>query len=218
MPSSMVNRPQSFYSPRHLAFRHAKRLVKAATTSALNGGELAPGQELLHSFFIPGLQSGEHTIQVDQDITAGSEPTVLSSTKVLNVINPRFTLPADAVHSTYPPQGHQDAAECLPSVVFNDPKLLWETSGCKDADAHPDKYPDYSRNRTPWLAAFVFTEDELKLSAADLAKTTGIFQKVTSLPDGGQQSSTFATNMLVSEISIVDSTVSPVQYSNATDK
>lgn len=37
------------------------------------------------------------------------------------VIAPQFSLPANSVHSHYPPDGHQDEARVLPHVIFNDP-------------------------------------------------------------------------------------------------
>ncbi|KAF3906747.1 hypothetical protein AA313_de0203405 [Arthrobotrys entomopaga] len=206
-----------FKSPRHLVFRHGQRLLRS-----LNEGDdavstdLAPGQELLHSYFIPGLQTGLHTISVVQSINAGNgESRTLASQQQFNVVGPRFALPDDAIHSVYPPQGYQEMVECLPHIIFNDPTFPWERVGSYNAEKdHP---PDYDRNRTPWLAVLSFTQEELKLPPAALDPNTGIFTKVQGLENGAVQGPTFSINMAVSQISNIQQTTSPVTYDETVD-
>ncbi|MCJ1434527.1 hypothetical protein MMC27_003896 [Xylographa pallens] len=205
---------QTFRSPRHLVFRQGQRLLKSLNRADDASTDLAPGQEWLHSFYIPGLQTGSHTVSVVQAIHAGESRT-LSSQQQFNVVGPRFALPDNAIHSVYPPQGHQDMVECLPHVIFNDPTLPWERVGSFNAEkSNP---PDYNRNRTPWLAVLTFTQDELKLSQAALDPQTGIFTKVKGLEKGAVQGPTFSINTPVSQIVNIQQTTTPVTYDAITD-
>ncbi|KAK6524177.1 hypothetical protein TWF694_005837 [Orbilia ellipsospora] len=203
-----------FKSPRHLVFRHGQRLLRSLNEGDNASTGLAPGEELLHSFYLPGLQTGSHTISVVQSINAGESKTLASQQK-FNVVGPRFALPDNAIHSSYPPQGYQEMVECLPHVIFNDATFPWERVGSYNAEnPHP---PDYDRNRTPWLAVLSFTQDELKLPPAAMDPNTGIFTKVKGLEKGAVQGPTFSINMSVSQISNIQQTVSPVTYDETVD-
>jgi hypothetical protein len=83
---------------------------------------------------VPGLTEGRHTIDVTQTIVAPHDSTDPSHTKTLQthqefeVSGPRYSLPQNSIHQTYPPQGHADYGNILPHIVFNDPHLPWELS------------------------------------------------------------------------------------------
>ena len=213
----MSSPSQTFRSPRHLVFRHGQRLLKNFMKADDAPADLTPGQELLHSFYIPGLQTGPHTVSVVQDIDAGGTTKTLSSQQQFNVVGPRFALPNNAIHSVYPPQGHQDMVECLPHVIFNDPTFPWERVGSYNAEKANPPLPDYNRNRTPWIAVLTFTQDELKLPQAALDPQTGIFTKVQGLENGPVQSPTFSINIPVSQIVNIQQTTTPVTYDAASD-
>ncbi|RDL32367.1 uncharacterized protein BP5553_08823 [Venustampulla echinocandica] len=195
-----------FQSPRYLVFRHAQRAIKKNVADPPDEA-LEPGQERLRSFDIPGMQAGPHTIEVQQPVSGDHQSTTLLTTQKFDVVAPRFSLPEDAIHTTYPPQGFAATAETLPHVFFNEPTFPWERVGSWDAEKSPPS--DYSRNRTPWLAVFVFTEDELKLAEADLNGADSIFRDIPSLKDGAKQDSTFAVSVPVKELSNIVSTVNP---------
>ena len=77
----------------------------------------------------PGLEAGQHTINVKQVITAphtNGDTKTLSTNQDFEVYGDRFSLPANAIHQTYPPQGHADYNYILPHMVFNDAHLPWE--------------------------------------------------------------------------------------------
>jgi hypothetical protein len=50
----------------------------------------------------------------------------LKTHQEFEVYGARFALPGNAIHQTYPPQGHSDYNIILPHVVLNDPHLPWE--------------------------------------------------------------------------------------------
>jgi hypothetical protein len=87
----------------------------------------------------------------------------------------------------YPPQGHADNVEILPHVVLNDPHLPWERVASKTPEEDKD------RNRVPWLAVLVFTQEELRVTDQTIFEKTG-------LPKPVQQSTTLAVNMSLSDL------------------
>ncbi|KAF7590762.1 hypothetical protein BBP40_002377 [Aspergillus hancockii] len=189
------NRRNLNVSPRHLALRHGRRRLCALELKDKRPG-LDPGEEQLFSFYVPGLQAGDHSIQVDQHIEAdGKTKDVPTSTHHFNVIAPRFALPEGAIDSFYPPQGHSDRSETVPNVVFTDPTLPWErVASWQSEQVHPS---DFDRVRVPWLAVLLFTEDELHLSPPDLAEVL----KKTGAKDARQDTTTFSVRMLAKEAS-----------------
>ena len=204
----------SIISPRHLALRHAKKQRLRALDDTVNTFDekpkpIAPGQEQLYSFYVPGLQTGKHTITVEQDIktrqgTNREENNTLPGQHEFNVIGPRFSLPEGALHSFYPPQAHADRDEVLPNVVFTDPTFPWERGASQSRSA------DYSRNRVPWLAVFVFTQEELRLSPPDLAS---VFENPDLQKQGLKQSSNLSTAMFTKDTQKLSQTnTSPIIY------
>ncbi|XXG94186.1 hypothetical protein Hte_000438 [Hypoxylon texense] len=196
-------------SPRHLAYRHAKRRLRAlAPTTKDSPPGIDVGEEQLYSFYVPGLQAGLHTIDVLQKINASGQTKDVPNSHDFTVIGPRFSLPEGAIDSFYPPQGHAVQAEVLPSVVFTDPTLPWERS------ATASRLSDFSRNRVPWLAVLSFTSDELRLTAEEL---TEVFSDET-LGSVGKQDDTLCTTLLASDVQKLKSTnIKPIIYDESVD-
>ncbi|EER25094.1 hypothetical protein D8B26_007694 [Coccidioides posadasii str. Silveira] len=199
-------------SPRHLALRHGRRVLRSlrATVEDTTPG-IKRGEEQLFSFYVPGLAAGVHKIEVEQHVDTGSDKKTIPSKHEFNVIAPRFSLPDGAIHSIYPPQGHADRGEVLPNVLFTDPTLPWERiASWKSEKEHP---ADYNNNRVPWLAVFLFTQDELRLSQSEISS---IFQKIPSQTDA-KQSGTLSINMLVADVSQLQDTATSVVYDPEAD-
>ncbi|KAI6088303.1 hypothetical protein F4821DRAFT_277277 [Hypoxylon rubiginosum] len=196
-------------SPRHLAYRHSKKRLRAlapTTKDAPPGIEV--GEEQISPFYVPGLQAGLHTIDVLQKINASGQTKDVPNSHDFTVIGPRFSLPEGAIDFFYPPQGHADQAEVLPSVVFTDPTLPWERS------ATAGRLSDFSRNRVPWLAVLSFTQDELRLTAEEL---TEVFSDGT-LRGVGKQDDTLCTTLLASDVQKLKSTnTKPIIYDETVD-
>jgi hypothetical protein len=152
-----------------------------------------------------------HRIDVQQDVTAGSETKSFETSHQFNVIAPRFSLPEKAIDSFYPPQGHADLLQVLPHMVFNDPTLPWERiASWKDEHSRP---PDFASNRVPWLAVLLFTRDELRLDPAVLST---IFAE-TSLGTTATQSPTLTVTLPVAEVVKVKDTASSVVWDENSD-
>src|SRR5271155_4854379 len=103
----------------------------------------------------------------------------LSSSQDFVVQGPQYFLPKDSVHSVYPPQGHADEARILPHVVLTDRLQPWERPA---SEINP---------HVPWLALLVFSPEELRLSADQLA---GFPQPVT------QDNTSFSIRMPISNL------------------
>ena len=205
LPRRRLARPIS--SKRYLALRHGRAIIEAQEreAAAKNGllhllekdEKLADGFARLHSAQVPGLQAGgTYNIETKQTITVDSNDLskgniAPGTTQQFEVQAPRFSLPQDAVYSVYPPPGHSATVDCLPHVVLNDPELAWERVGSWDSEELPHP-ADWDRNRVPWLAVLVFTQEELRLSPDEL---NSVFEG-TSLKDGkAAQTNTFAVKM-----------------------
>ncbi|KAK4107376.1 hypothetical protein N656DRAFT_763547 [Canariomyces notabilis] len=215
-------------SPRHLVHKHAKRIFRqgsqavtardtesSQTESSAESGsvpaQLQPGQEQLYSSYVPGLEAGMHRIDVQQDVTAGSETKSFKTSHQFNVIAPRFSLPDKAIDSIYPPQGHADLLQVLPHMVFHDPTLPWERiASWKDEHNRP---PDFASNRVPWLAVLLFTREELRLDPAVLSS---MFAD-TSLGTTATQSPTLTVTLPVAEVVKVKDTASSVVWDENSD-
>lgn len=211
MPAALLRRrkPHTIKSPRRLVLRRARALWDSHPSNQKprqflrtdpdgnplpdpDPEKLLPGHEQLSSYYKPSLTANESSnpniISVTQLITTNDKLQTLSlaSQQPFFVVAPRYSLPAGVVHSTYPPQGHGDEVPIVPHILFNDPHLPWERKVTK---VKPD-----GRNLVPWLALLVFTQDELKLSAEQLAGPAKIF------PRNVTQSTTLTVNMSISEV------------------
>lgn len=205
-----IRRNRAAIPARHLVLRNAQRLFdkhKRLLDPSLGDPPptLAPGEEQLYSFYIPGIEAGPHKISVTQDISAASQSKTISDTHEFTVVAPRFTLPDGSIHSKYPAQGHGDSVETLPHVVLNDPHLPWERLA-----THTNPPPDWPRNRVPWLAVLVFTQDELRLANTDLNGSTSIFQNTKAMSTPVAQSTTLAINMTISDLWLTKDTTTPI--------
>ena len=146
---------------RYLPLRHAKKALaeKYYAAKASEPEALDPGQERLYSYFEPPLKAGPYEISTNQVVEHEETTRVYPDKQNFNVIAPRYKLPSGSIHSVYPPPGHAENVEILPHVVLNDPQLPWTREVVK---ADPK-----DRNRIPWLAILVFTQEELKWSGLE---------------------------------------------------
>ncbi|KAF5012358.1 hypothetical protein FDECE_1585 [Fusarium decemcellulare] len=173
------------------------------------------------SFDSPTLQGKMYETEIHQavELSARTKPQILSETSErFTALIPRFSLPENAIHSTYPPQGYEEKSSTLPSIVFNDPTLPWIHARNLGQDKPENQPIDDLRNTVPWLAVVSFTEDELRLLPADTSGTGNIFNNITGLRDGAQQTSTLAVKgLLVSDITKIRNTVTPITYDQGMD-
>ncbi|KAJ3529660.1 hypothetical protein NM208_g9658 [Fusarium decemcellulare] len=189
---------------------------------ALEVGEgIASGIAKPISFNPPTLQGMTYDIEIHQAVEPSprTKPQRLPETSQrFTAPIPRFSLPENAIYSTYPPEGHEEKSSTLPAVVFNDPTYPWIHAGGLGGDKPENKPADHLRNRTPWLAVLSFTEDELRLPLADASGTDNIFNNITGLQDGAQQTSTLAVKGLpVSDVTKIRNTVTPITYGKDMD-
>ncbi|KAB8211871.1 hypothetical protein BDV34DRAFT_219087 [Aspergillus parasiticus] len=201
-------------SPRHLTLRHAIRAVKLdkLQKKELEEGEegpslpkLKPGQEQLFSFWAPSLTAGKiHQINVQQTINPnnGQSSLQLDAQQDFYVDAPRYSLPEGSVYSVYPPPGYTEEARILPHVVLSDPHLPWERQGTLKG------IPDSKRNKVPWLALILFTQDELRLPIEDRDGADSIFP---SLPKPVQQTSRHAIRMSLKDLYSTKHIVAPIK-------
>lgn len=169
---------------------------------------LVAGNMRLFSYYSPSLRDDKYSIRVQQsivinrvDTSSGKvQPTEehkeLVSVQSFEVVGPRFSLPAGAIHQVYPPQGHGDHHMVLPHMVFNDPHLPWERLG-STKDGSQGGQPSDLRARVPWLALLTFSGEELKLSSEELGSSpTGLFPTKPMT----QSSTSLAVNLPLSDV------------------
>lgn len=100
---------------------------------------------------IPALEDGTYTVTVDQ--TANSEASIQAS-KELVVSGPRFALPADLIHSHFPPKSGVGVYDgVVPAISFSRNTLPWERS--------PDKAASSRSDGTSWLALVLVDEKDI---------------------------------------------------------
>ncbi|KAK6705450.1 hypothetical protein SNK05_009347 [Fusarium graminearum] len=169
--------------------------------------KLKPGQEQIFSYWTPGLKAGkEHSIRVTQTIDGHKPrdtPLKLESSKTFFVDAPQFSLPEDAIHSIYPPQGYRDDARILPHVVLTDPHLPWERIGSPKSEGADEKAGGRPRTKVPWLILCSFTQEELALPAKHLNGDESIFPGTTTstgLIHPVQQSNTMTVSMSIADL------------------
>lgn len=127
----------------------------------------------LHSFFTPGLPATDepYTLKVKQAVSSSSQTLAKESCMKFIVDAPRFTIPAEDIHSVYPVDGVAEQPRVLPHIILNDPQLPWERVSVKNQPEESKK--KYAR--PPWLALMVFTNEELQV-----AQLPGSTEKVQS--------------------------------------
>ncbi|MCB9285187.1 MAG: hypothetical protein H6563_14010 [Lewinellaceae bacterium] len=123
---------------------------------------------------VPGLTSGDYTVQVTQDLqaTGVQKGTSFKSIKMpFSVRGDRFSLKPTDVTSVYPPPASLGAhSNILPQIALRRNTLPWERWVTE-----PDKSALKNVKKIPWLALLVFNENELKSKDAN-ASTSDIEQ------------------------------------------
>lgn len=141
--------------PRALTLGHIALQLKRLNGEEGDPDALPLGYMQLYAFYTPALEAETYSITSKQTIKLTKDDpgypiyNSLSATpseefpQKFTVVAPQFSLPANAVHSYYPPDGHQvlrfpllqsvlwakmskDESRVLPHVVFDDPHLPWE--------------------------------------------------------------------------------------------
>lgn len=231
-PIPRVRRQQQ-HSPRHLVLRHVEKHI-TSTQKLRDGfeddpdiGPLNHGEEVLYSFYTPGLEAGRHDISVTQIINTPAEGNIpaaqktIQSTKIFKVNPPRFSLPEGEIHSTYPPQGHGDESRILPHIVLTDPHLPWERLG-STTEKSTVSANEFDRNRTPWMALLSFSEDstgqnELHLTSDQLNGSNSIFPLSMRQVAPVTQSSTYTTYMYLNDLWAMPSVATPIRKDQVGD-
>ncbi|HEU5385084.1 MAG TPA: hypothetical protein VFV73_04215 [Streptosporangiaceae bacterium] len=120
-----------------------------------------PGTFVLHSHAVPPLPAGTYRVHADQKVSAPGA-TTQSMDADLEVTAPRFSLPADQVLSTFPPnQGQGAFSSRLPQIVLKRRTLPWE----RELDGDPAQTSALPRD-VPWLALVVLADAEAELRTA----------------------------------------------------
>jgi hypothetical protein len=120
-----------------------------------------PGTFVLHSHAVQPLPAGTYRVHADQQVSAPGA-TTQSMDADLEVTAPRFSLPADQVLSTFPPnQGQGEFSSRLPQIVLKRRTLPWE----REMDGDPSKTSTLPRD-LPWLALVVLADAEAELRTA----------------------------------------------------
>ena len=220
--AAMAPDTASLSSPRWLTLQHAqktrlKRMIRVAADAGPVEEDVAgqlkkldEGQAMLYSFFGPALSGGKHTITSSHDIRADGQALTRSTTKSFTVRAPQYTLPEGAVHSCFPPPGSMAQAETLPHLLLSDPFLPWE----REAQGSGN-----DRERMPWLALLVFSQDELQMEDSLLNGAGSVFEgtKVRDEAIAAKKpirlTTDFAINLPVEDFSKIHKSVSPVPQS-----
>ena len=114
---------------------HDSQLLSSVVCERRSCSNFFDVYQLAECYTAPGLEEGRYTIDVTQAITAPYasssvanpvQTDTLKTHQEFEVYGLHYSLPHNAVHQSYPPQGHADYGEILPHIVFNDPHLPWE--------------------------------------------------------------------------------------------
>ncbi len=102
-----------------------------------------------HTHSLPTLKAGKYSIEVHHQMD-WDEQAIEPAQQSFYVHGPRFSLPAEDIHSIFPPNHSKGLfARNLPHITFNKRILPWERSLINKEPA------------VPWLALLMFTESEL---------------------------------------------------------
>ncbi|KAK6349290.1 hypothetical protein TWF730_010040 [Orbilia blumenaviensis] len=135
--------------------------------------DLLPGEAAFRSYYLPSLEGGRHTIQVEQKVslansTLGTDEVLVEAdkprkaiavTQDFTVIAPHFNLIEERVDSVFPPPGQSALPKTLPHIVLKDFHFPWARNAATCA-----RQKDDESNRIPWVALITFTADELQVS------------------------------------------------------
>lgn len=155
-------------------------------------------------------ETADHNADVLTDDTIPGSNKDPTSTQLFTINAPRFSIPPDVIHQTYPPQGLGDHNTVLPHIVFDDAFLPLVQAGSPSKDSHdserekadPMNKKARARGKVPWMALLTFTEDEIKLNGSQMnSKSTpgGLFPSSKDTPVWQQDKSTFTVHMTMKD-------------------
>ncbi|KAL4879705.1 hypothetical protein BJY04DRAFT_192759 [Aspergillus karnatakaensis] len=158
-------------------------------------------------------KAGTYDVPIQQSALSTSTSMDSSDTETqrINVLTPRFTLPPDSIHSTFPADGASAPVTCLPHVVLNDAALLWEYAASIESTA--------LLNRVPWLICLTFELEELRLTEAALNGPKSIFPAPSNPSEKRMQSPTMAVEINIDDMLRINSSqaIAPVLRHVGTD-
>jgi len=99
----------------------------------------------------PALEQGDYTVTLKQKVTISTNDEFKETFK-FKVNGYQYFIPEEEVHAQYPPRSSQaDFSNYFPHIVLKQATFPWERSLKK-----------LENNSFPWIALFLFSEDELK--------------------------------------------------------
>jgi hypothetical protein len=105
---------------------------------------LNPGQIQFYDNYVPKLHDDSYTITVTQQLTGASDKT-FSAEQRFDVNGPRWSIPANLIHSASPPPNHSGQYEkTLPQIVIKKRTLPWE------------RYLNNTDPDAPWVGLMLF--------------------------------------------------------------
>lgn len=127
--------------------------------------QLQPGQIQFYDNYVPRLHDGAYVIGVTQQLT-GATNQKFAATQKFEINGPRWSIPANLIHSSLPPPNHSGRfEEQLPQIVLKKRTLPWE------------RYLDDSDPDAPWMGVMVF--DAGDGAEATAAVAGGVVSAVT---------------------------------------
>lgn len=125
------------------------------TRSLKDNPALPVGDIAFFDNYIPSLDDGIYTISAKTEITGDIDTKGYFDkpiTQVFEVRGPQFSLPANEVHSVYPPANSNSIYDqYLPNIVLNKRVLPWE------------RLFNENDKTIPWLCLLVFAEGEITI-------------------------------------------------------
>ena len=132
------------------------------------------GSMYLFDAATPALVDGSYQVTVETDVPSSGQSPTFQQQRYVDVIGPRFTVPASMVAACYPPKnGHGAYQNTLPQIILNRRALPWEralvSSGTPLGAANPaptpvaGDAPPLPNSNVPWVALLLFEEGEYSL-------------------------------------------------------
>jgi hypothetical protein len=117
---------------------------------------------------IPALESGDYTLTATQTLSLANYAQVFGTTVNFSVQGERFAIHPTEVHSVFPPENSLgEYSGILPHIVIGRTTLPWERHAVPFVEKEAGQIRE-TKQQTPWLALFLFQEDELVTPAGSI--------------------------------------------------
>lgn len=122
---------------------------------------IATGELKFVQFHQPKMKDGDYQIRVTQTIsTAPDQPFIAE--KKFSVAGERFSINPQEIEAVFPANGNLgDHAYVLPHIILNRSTIPWERMSVFPQQGESEELEE-ARQRAPWLALILFSEDELQ--------------------------------------------------------